>query len=300
MRPTRQLLLTCLLVAAALLVAGCVATVSPGDGADDAGDAEDANVRRTTIIPTMRPTSAADLGIVLDPSGRPFDNYWGPQGTTVETRFLTRMQIDGGRVELIAGEELYAPAPITLRDTLSVNFRDADRLELYVVWQRRPSADEGSSRIEESILGVRLSVPGSTVARWDSFRDAYETTEGLGGITSRAVLERSELNLDPQLPLIDTELAEHRNFVLDDADGEPGNDVFLFDNGTDGVDGEYPITRGFDEDDRMVAIMLWDERFPWRLAVSAGEPPPDITEREEELADCIAGRRLIDKWGRCT
>lgn len=325
MRPFRQLLVVGLPVVLAILASACLAADSePGSAQEQAVDTTVPGrfeLPRTTGIPTMRPTSAEVLGIVLDEAGRPYDYYRGPQSSTIETRLLTRLQVDRGRLEIVDGEAFYEPLPVTVRDTESVNFRTATELDLRIVWQQQsPSANPGSQSaapdgsrpgqttfypagdggddLVEAVLGVQLSVRDSEVARWSRFEAAYETDDGLGAVTSRAVLEWADQNLEFGEPLMKSELPQDRAYLLADFDGQPGHDFFLFDNG--GGEGAYLLTEGFDDEDQLVAVMLWHARYPWRLAVPTGSPPPDVVEREQELLDCIDGRRLIDKWGRCT
>ena len=324
MRPFRQLLFVGLPLAVAMVAPACLAADSEAGSAQEQvaettvpGQPE---FPRTTGIPTMRPTSAEVLGIVLDESGRPYDYYQGPQASTTETRLLTRLQVDRGRLEIVDGEAFYEPLPVTVRDTESVNFRTATELDLRIVWQQQPSSEpglesaatddsqdgkptfypvgDGRVGLVEAVLGVQLSVRGSEVARWSRFEAAYETDDGLGAVTSRAVLEWADENLEFGEPLLKSELPQDRAYLLADFDGQPGQDFFLFDNG--GGEGSYRLTEGFDDEDQLVAVMLWHARYPWRLAVPTGSPPPDVVEREQELLDCIDGRRLIDKWGRCT
>ena len=331
-RSSKQLLLLGLL-AFCLLASACV----PGEDSsaelseepsesEELEETEAAGVPQTTIVPTMRPTSAEDLGIAIDSSGRPYDNYWGPQGATTETRLVSRFEVPGGRIELIQGEALRGVGLLNVNNTTTINFRTTGTYDLRVVWEQRPAAtsatdetDDGSENddseseevesdqaIVESVLGVMVAPVDIEVARWGEFVTAYETDEGLGGITTRSVIDWVETNLEPGEPLVTEEFPDGEPYLVDDIDGEPGRDVFLFDHlpsvevQSERTDNRYVYTRGFDEDDRLVALMIWDQRFPWRLAVPEGEPPPDISEREDELVDCIEGRRLIDKWGRCT
>ncbi len=275
----------------------------------------------------MRPSSAEDLGVVLDQSGRPYDNYWGPQGTTVERRSLTNLQVDRGRLEVVDGDALYGPQLLTIRDTESANYPTAEELELRVYWQQFsdpalvesmegdvPSklypAPDGTTdsttegEMVEAIIGVEVAVPGTTVVRWGAFELAYQSKDGLGAITSRKIIEAAAPDFEFGDAILTRELTDDKAYLLADLDDVPGHDLFLFDNGggsrSNSGDGRYELTEGFDENDQLVSVMLWVSRFPWRLAVSEGTPPPDVTEREQELTDCIEGRRLIDKWGRCT
>ncbi len=307
-----------------LASSACVPTETSSDvSADQAesSDTEPPDVPRTTAVPTMQPTSAEDLGIVLDADGRPYDNYWGPGESTAELRLLTKLEVPGGRIELIEGEAFRGQVPITVRDTTTIDFRESGEFDLRIVWEQRPVDEDGDAddtsessqsdsnvgdadgvevETTESILGVYVGLSGRTVERWGAFATAYETSAGLGGITTRSVLDWADRNLDFGESFIDGEFIEGRPFILSDLDEQEGRDTVLFEQGTARTSEERLYTRGFDGDDRLVAIMIWDPRFPWRLAVSQGSPPPDIVEREEELIDCIEGRRLIDKWGRCT
>lgn len=323
MRPPQQLRRLFWLALLGMLSACVGADLSTQSDEGSPGESDDASVvtsstavPRTTGVPTMRPTPADELGIVLDASGRPFDNYRGPDGTTTEQRLLARLQVGDEPLEVVDGDALYQPLLVTIEETESVDFRSVTELDLRIVWQQRPVSaateekreDEGprfhpignaaDSDREESILGVLVSAPGATVTRWGPFEPAYDSNDGLGAVIGRAALQWADENLEFGEPLLADELPGDRPYQLVDLDGEPGFDLFLFDNGSGS--GAQALAEGFNSDDELVAIMLWHPRYPWRLAVPDGSPPPDIVEREEELIDCIEGRRLIDRWGRCT
>lgn len=243
----------------------------------------------------MRPSSADELGIALDDRGRPYDNYVGPQGTTTEQRLLGRMTIDRGRLYLMAGESFLVPSVIGSADKTTVNFRTITDLDIHVIWQKPAGPDDEPV---ESILGIRVGGRDEEVTSWGRFKDGYTTESGLGGVISRTSFEFGRDLLEPDQPVLEEGLIEGRLFLLADLTGEPGRDLFLFENGSGR--GSYSYAEGFDDDGRLVAIMIWHGRYPWRLAVLEGEPPPDVTEREAELQACIDGRRTIDRWGRCT
>ncbi len=287
-----------------MAASACAAAGAPTPDGSDAAETTVASiveVAATTGVPTMRPTSAEKLGIVLDPEGRPYDVEEGPDGT-VEWRLLTRLRIDRGQLEIVAGELLYRSPPPDIADTESVRLATDSELELRLIWHRpgleagrEEAASVAPAATAESILGVHLAVPGSRVARWGRFEPAYTTTEGLGAVTSRAVLASAAGNDDA---LVEEKPVPDRPFVLADLDDRPGNDLFLFSSGDD--EGPVVAAEGFDAAEKLVAVMLWHPRYPWRLAVRTGSPPPDVVEREQQLLDCIEGRRLIDRWGRCT
>lgn len=82
-----------------------------------------------------------------------------------------------------------------------------------------------------------------------------------------------------------------------DLDSVRGPETIVFSNGYG--DGAFPLTRGYDDKGDLVAVMIWDTRYPWRLAVPDGEPPADVTEREEQLIECMEGRREVLGDGSC-
>ncbi|MEM9652042.1 MAG: hypothetical protein AAGA65_08085 [Actinomycetota bacterium] len=281
-----------------LLTAACIGIEDGGSevvGADGQTQSEDAEVARTTMVPSMRPSSAEELGIALDDFGRPYDNYVGPQGTTTEERLLGRLTIDRGRFYLMGGESFLTTSGVASADKTTINFRGETEFDIRVIWQR-PAGPEDEP--VETMLGVRVIVRDKTVATWGPFKDGYTTVTGLGGVISRTSFEYGRDELEPDQPLLEDGLREGRSFRLFDLTGEPGRDLFLFDNGSG--PGSYAYSEGFDEDGRLVAVMIWHPRYPWRLAVPDGEPPPDVTEREDQLQGCIDGTRTIDRWGRCT
>lgn len=322
MHRSRQLVFVCLSLVFAVVVSACsepAASIEDAEEPNDSSTTIVADVSRTTGVPRMRPTSAQELGIALSPDGRPYDNYWGPQGTTVEQRLLTKLNIDRGRLEILDGDALDGPALITIRNTESVNYATAEQLDIRLYWQQFTDAAAVESmqglvpnrvyqigtgpdgEMVEAIIGVEISVPGTTVAQWSRFELAYESQIGIGAITSRLAIELAGRDFEFGDAIVEELLPEGRPYKLADIDGQPGNDLFLFDNGAArGGESSFELTEGFDENGQLASVMLWSPRFPWRLAVEDGIPPADITEREDELIDCIEGRRLIDKWGRCT
>jgi hypothetical protein len=325
-------LATSTIVVFALLASACVpepdqagddqadgqATVDGVDGAGGDGSGSTATPR-TTGVPTMQPTPAEDLGIALDEDGRPYDNDWGPMDDTVETRRVGVFEVPDGVLEVIDAESLYQPPLVDIRDTETVRFRTATELELSIVWQQRTVPDGESPSTEgridpvrwyesaaggstdgryEAVLGVLLADPDATVVRWGRLQTGYNSGAGVGAFTSRSLLNWAGRNLTAEQPLVATPLTPGNPFKLVEVDDVDGPDVFVFDSGAG--PGRGVLTEGFDENDQLVAVMLWDARYPWRLSVPDGRPPTQIDEREGELIDCIEGRRLVDRWGRCT
>jgi hypothetical protein len=114
----------------------------------------------------------------------------------------------------------------------------------------------------------------STV-EWGPFEHAYGTDGGVGAVTSQAVI--GVASTPPARDSFIEDVDHGATYQLFDLDGAPGVDSMIFSNGFG--DGGFPLSRGYDEAGEMVAVMIWDNRFPWRLAVPDGTPPPDVTER---------------------
>jgi hypothetical protein len=86
-------------------------------------------------------------------------------------------------------------------------------------------------------------------------------------------------------------------YFVDDIDGHEGVDTHVFSNGFG--DGGFPAVAGYDAAGKRAQIVLWTIVVPWRLAFPEGEPPSQVTKREEEHAACLAGRRTVELGMRC-
>jgi hypothetical protein len=240
----------------------------------------------TTTLLTGKPIDAADISVFLDPDGRPYDSSWDPEAVEVETERFGTLVVPGGSIRTVGGEY----APYWAEDTdPTVSFGDAEELDVSVIWE---STGGDAAR---QVLGIRLDVPDTAVERWLPLESAYGTDGGTGGIVA-AELAATEVDDDAaerELWDIIDELTEDTPVVTRDLDGTPGDDVLVFSNGYG--DGGYPMSQGVDADGNTVALIVWDTRYPWRLAVPDGTPPPDVTEREDQLQQCLDGERgLVD------
>lgn len=246
-----------------------------------------------TSLTVTEPTPAAELGLLLDDSGRPYDAPVDA-GVTVQTRPLASLDIAGGQLRVMDGSALavFPGEGAPGEGGMEVDFAGSEQLQVDIVWEPQQT--------REAVLGVRVRVPDSQpVARWARFRYAYGTDGGMGGITSEAVVRRATASGFEawKPPTID----DSEEVYLLDLDGRPGEDSLLFSNGYG--DGGFPMSEGRDATGRLVALLIWHPRYPWRLAVPEGAPPPDVLERELELEECIAGRRPItvyDETKICT
>jgi hypothetical protein len=157
--------------------------------------------------------------------------------------------------------------------------------------------DRKGTRLD-SIVGVVLVEREGVVERWKQLRRAgYVTDGGVGGITTPewAAADKGEQNEVSQL--YERELVDKaRQRFVADVDGHDGTDSLVFSNGYG--DGYFPAVAGYDAAGRRLEIVLWSIATPWRLAFPEGTPPPQVTQRGNELADCLAGKRRVDGY-RC-
>ena len=146
-------------------------------------------------------------------------------------------------------------------------------------------------------IGFRFDVPGGNVERWGAFETAYGTDGGQGGAISAATAEWLEAN-PLETELMDEPGTFENPVTFRDVDPEPGMDLLIFANGFG--DGAFPMSRGFDESGNLVSLVVFDERrVPWRLIVPDGIAPPDVTDRIDAIAECIAGERTVLADGTC-
>ena len=141
-------------------------------------------------------------------------------------------------------------------------------------------------------MAIRLEVPDREVERWEPLQYAFGTDGGLGGFTTTDNLGRTpdappgnrfEIKFDSALNLLDL-------------DGRDGDETFVW--GTGG-DGGFPMTVGRDSEGRAAALLFWNYDQPWRVVIGDGIPPADITQREEELFECMNGTRGSTADGYC-
>ena len=237
-------------------------------------------------------TLTPPLDVELDETGRPYDSVrWSD---SIERRDWTELVlpsgellvIDGNQAEWVVADGTVEGSPVRFADELIT-------LDVDVIWER--------SEYGEVPLGVRLDVPETSVDRWLAFEFAYGTDGGMGGVVSGSLVGIEPIPDPPdELTSLDFDTPFYRGEVdLEqwDLDGTPGNDLLRFSNGFG--DGGFPMIRGIDRDDRLVSLIIWDTRFPWRLAVPDGQPPPDVSDREEELLECLGGRRDPGPDGSC-
>jgi len=236
-------------------------------------------------VTPVTPVTPADIGVTLDPSGRPCDVALG-KGATVERRRLAVLHAPSRRVAFMGGEEV--PYPY-VRDykTIALAERPGRLYPVDAIWVHE---QRGSDRI----VGVVIVERDTPVARWRTLREtAYGTDAGLGAITTREWLVKPEGADGGVLARRLDKWPKGRQFFTEDVDGRPGLDTLVFENGFG--DGGFPAVAGYDASG--TAIVLWTIVAPWRLAFPQGTPPQRVTQREDALAACLAGRRTIDGAG---
>jgi hypothetical protein len=237
-----------------------------------------------TAPATTTPPSPTTFAVTVDGSGRPYDVPL-PGGATVERRRLSVLHAPSRKVIFLGGEAVpYVRAgeyePVTLAE------RPGRTYPVDAIWvDTRNSYD--------SIVGVVIVERDTPVTRWKQLeRVAYGTDSGLGGITTVewAAKEKS-LDSEVQRRWEEELVDKGRQSFSIDADGAQGIDIVAFANGFG--DGGFPSIAGYDAEGRRSAIVLWTIVAPWRLAFPQGEPPPQVTTRENALAACLDGRRTI-------
>lgn len=235
---------------------------------------------------------AVPLRVALDPIGRPYDVVPRP-GVSIRHDDAGTLHATDGTVIVLDGNVLEVDP--TRESYSTVDFGVPTELLVTVIREVAPSG--------EAVLGIRLDRPSTTVERWGPLESGYGTDGGVGAITSGAVLAEAHRRGDTSLShtlqtLTDAVLdSPTADLLVTDLLGSDRMDTIYFQNGRG--DGGFPMTRGFDSDDRVVAVYVFDLRYPFRLAIPDGTPPTDITERENQFIECMEGHRPVLQDGSC-
>lgn len=243
-----------------------------------------------------QPTLVVPLDVTLDPTGHPYDvaiddtvqlrserigHFVVPEG---KLRVADGISIGVSINETWAEEFQHVDFPVT--DT-EHNVTELDVIMLFEV------------RSYTAPLGVRAEIPGRSVQRWGDWEFAYGTDGGLGGLVTQSLIDvarEQEWDMDTQPVTFDDDPAVSDYFFAD-MDGVTGDDYLTFSNGFG--DGGFPMAKGYDEAGDIVALIVWDNRYPWRLAVPDGTPPATVTAREAEFRRCIDDPTLVELDGSC-
>lgn len=261
-----------------------------------------------------RPHSPGELDIELDPSGRPYDadgaSFWADR---VEREFLTQFAAPGGEISIMDGSAIVVD-PYAFREEAVVVTLPADEVDVFV---HREFYEREDGEALDQFLALEVVVPGEVVESWDAFEFGYGTDGGQGGIVSSGVFDAAQSwaattegsgtvvtssdgssYLVPYNPgddfFIDTDFTQE--IEVHDLDGSPGSDTIVFSNGFG--DGGLPMVRGRNQDGAIIAFVVFDNRYPWRLMFPSDSPPADVSIREDELAECLAGERDVQVWPR--
>jgi hypothetical protein len=253
-----------------------------------AGRGTDYRVSRPESAPSL--TEPRYLDVTLDPRGRPYDVALPRvfKGRIVR-RPLAVLHAPSRRVRFTGGE--YAPGDLGDPQVVLAE-RPGRRYPVQAVWMDSTTPDW----IDE-IVGVVIVERNTPVARW---RELHATAYGTDGGTGAIATVETPIDLGTYEELSEAVLAawtKGRESFTADLDGSPGIDTIIFSNGYG--DGGFPSIAGYDASGRRAAIVLWSVVVPWRLAFPIGQPPSQVTERENELAGCLVGRRTIEGWSGC-
>lgn len=265
-----------------------VAVACGGEDVGDAGSSERADDPAAVITGVAPP-----LRVSTDAEGRPYDVVVR-DGDGHEIDWLTHFVVPEGELRVADGIALgTSSGRLSAGEVVEVDFPAAggERVELDVFTIRETGTFS-------SLLGVRFETSGATVNRWADWEYAYGTDGGLGGVTTQHLIDVAHANdwdeVSQPFSFGDDWEPE---YWLEDLDGISGDDFFVFANGFG--DGAFPMARGFDRDGALVALVVWDNRYPWRLAVSDGRPPDTVRLREEEFIRCMEEPVLVELDGSC-
>ncbi len=248
-----------------------------------------------------RAEEISDWSIGFDLAGYPYDDGFRPK-EMLEVRRLGEAETgDGPLLVMDAGALQVDPAHFSgIGDSVSLHFLPDDKavddlddsnktvvVDAYVM--THPTYEVGS------LTGVRFTLIGETVVTWGDFETAYVTDGASGGFIAEGAVPASD-RVGPALFL---EYHYDRHGLYCVALSEEGTiDAMVFTN-TVG-DGVFPLSAGYNRYGRLVSVMIWHFGAPWRWAVPEGQPPFAVTEREAQMAECLAGTREVDKWGYCS
>lgn len=273
------------------LVAAC-----GGEGADRRPGAQVAAPLGTSVVappptgtrPGHDPVGPGDLGIGVDAAGRPFDVPGAAAlGAEVVHEQVGTMVVEDGELRIMDGSALQVDPVFFADEAVSVRL-DGEAVEVTVLSVARRDGSPGT-------VGVRLDVAGDRdVVRWRPFEPAYGTDGGVGGITTPAILDGAGAS-GPH-GFVPDDIYRDRYYLGAHA-RPPDPDVFIFGNGVG--DGGFPLSVGVDDHGDPVAVLLPSMNHPWRLVVPDGQPPPDVTRREDELLACLTGERPLNRDGAC-
>lgn len=246
-------------------------------------------------LPLDDPPSAEELDVAFDADARPYDvaaGWW--DGAEATEQSLGRLAAPDGELRVIDGISLGLDPRFEADGATDVSFGErVGEVELTLIRSHDVSAP--ASELGATV-GVRLDVPGADpVERWTPFEYAYGTDGGLGGITTPVILDGAAVVAE--LEDGDSFLGEwwagsDPDYYLGahaTDDGTP--DVFVYFNGFG--DGAFPLSRGLSAGGDVVAVVLPTLTYPWRLMVPDGVPPDDVTRAEDELAECLTGKRTV-------
>lgn len=311
-------------LAAVLALTGCSSSGPEPDQTDAGGDDEteateaggetpddDSPSPQTTRVPALVPTTAEDLEISVDADGRPYEVGYDPDRSTVDPRFATVLET-GDEVVLIDGDGIYGDPEPALSVADDLRLPGTEELRLTVLWAVPPDDDSGGDDEGDGdgdeLIGVRLDRPGSTVVEWREREQAFVGLSGIGVITVEPAVEGAIESFKAEEPAPLDPPTDDEPLLIADLDDRPGRETVVLDlaaapSATRPAFGRggprHLVSVGFDEDGVAASIVIAADSLPWRIVVPDGTPPPDVTEREDQLIACIEGRRLVDKWGHC-
>lgn len=227
------------------------------------------------------PSRSVPMQVAFDDQGNPFDNVaWQPEDITSEHGGAFTVPVETltlGDLTSIARIESAVEGDELPDRSFTVGWPEGARIEV-VRADGWPSA-------------TRIDAIGERVDHWDEpmpFR-LYESF--LTAVSADSFPEFEPGELDALL----APLWDDTNYVVA-GDGRSENDRMLVLTQSEST----VVIAGRNSDGEIVSIAVWDEWVAWRQLGFEGKPPPSVQQRENELRDCLAGDREVQRNGRCT
>lgn len=271
----------------AAAVCGVTATSCAGSNLDSDDDERPPIATQPPAETVRRIFTPAELDI--DERGRPYDvadaQHWA---TGVDREALTTRVIPDGELRVMDGSAIQVDPAFFADEATTVEF-DNSELEASIVWEVFEDTDA------RSVLAVLVSVPDAEVDRWEPFEYAYGTDGGVGGVTAQSVIDAAAADSHRDTYFIpEADIDFEAQVSVHDVDGVPGDDAVIFANGYG--DGGFPMSRGLDDDGRLVSVAIVDTRYPASITRSGAPQHVDRRLRTEafEVWPALAEHLLGD------
>jgi len=222
-------------------------------------------------------TMVVPLEVSFDPDGRPYEIPL-PAGVEISTEHLTNLFVPDGAARTMDGNAAEVDFAFFADEAVAIEFGTTTTLSVEVI---REVFDDWTA-----VLGLRVQEPDSDVVAWDPFEFAYGTDGGTGAVTTGSVIDlaRELGDREDEYNKLSGYIADNwphdeaNDVFVADLDQQAGDDTIVFHNGYG--DGAFPLTKGYAPSGDLVAVVIWDTRYPWRAAIPDATPPHSTSLNE--------------------